>query len=244
MRPYLIAVLGMLAFGCEEKKDAPTAAPSATQSAAPVPTLAPPPVVRSPLMSVDEAQCYVGGDRVDVAAADAKGRVAGVLATKPKVEGEVLELHAARATKLSRVTALVAAARTAKAKGLRLITPDRDRNEHELDVTFSALGACSAVASIGKDNGINVWPASGGTAARFTKGMAGPDMTRGIEGVQKAAAACESSVWGIGAEPDMQWGLLFDLASGAMGAFDGGKPMRATQLVVLTDAPVAGRKVD
>lgn len=195
-------------------------------------------------MSVDEAQCYVGGDKVDVAAADAKGRVAGVLGSKQKVEGEVLELHAARASKLSRVAALVAGAKTAKAKGLRLITPDRDRNEHEIEVTFGALAPCSAVASIGKDNAINVWSASGGTAQRFTKGMAGPDMTRGIEGVQKAAGACDAATWAIGAEPEMQWGLLFDLAMGAMGAFDGGKPMKATQLVVLTEPPVAGRKVE
>jgi len=243
--PLLALALGCLAFGCEEKKDATTSATPSASSAAPPPTaLPPPPVAKPPLMSVDEAQCYVGGDKVDVGAADAKARVAGVLATKSKVEGEVLELHAARASKLGRVTALVAAAKTAKAKGLRVITPGRDGAEREVEVTFAALGACSAVASIGKDSSINVWPASGGTAQRFTKGMAGPDMTRGVEGVQKQASSCESTAWAVGAEPELQWGLLFDLASGAMGAFDGGKAMRATQLVVLTEPPVAGRKAE
>lgn len=242
MRTCFIATALLLTIGCEDKKDIPAPAASATPTV--TPTLGPPPIVRPPLMSVDEVQCYVGGESVDIGAADARGRVHGVLGTKPKVEGERLELHAARAAKLSRVAALIAGARTAKAIGLRIITPDRDHNEHEIEVTFGALATCAAIASIGKDNAINVWTAGGGTAQRFSKGMAGPDMTRGIEGVHKAAAACDSPAWAIGAEPDMQWGLLFDLASGAMGVFDGGKPMKATKLVVLTEPPVAGRKVD
>lgn len=242
MRPYLFAIASLLALGCEEKKAPPTPAASAASTAQAA--LGPPPVVKPPLMSVDEVQCYVGGEKVDVGAADARGRVHGVLGTKPKVEGEMLELHAARAAKLSRVGALIAGARSAKARGLRVITPDRDHAEHEIEVTFGALAPCSAIASIGRDNAINVWTAAGGTAQRFSKGMAGPDMTRGIEGVHKAAAACDSALWAIGAEPDMQWGLLYDLVTGAMGVFDGGKPMKATALVVLTEPPVAGRKVE
>jgi hypothetical protein len=242
MRSYWLAGL-VLASGCDEKKATPTTEPSASAVASVA--LAPPPVAKPPFLSVDEKACYVGGDKVDLAAGDAKARVAAILGTKPKVEGEMLELQALRDVKFPKVAALLDGARTAKAKGVTIKTSRRDQSMGEIEVRFdhAPLAACSAIASIGKDSGVNVWPAGGGTADHFTHGMAGPDMTRGVAGAQKVAGACaESYVWAVTAEDTVQWGLVFDLATLAMGAFDGGKPMRATQLDVLADA-VPGRKV-
>ena len=207
--------------------------------------LAPPPVAKPPFLSVDEKACHVGGDNVDLTAGDAKARVTTALGTKPKVVGEMLELQALRDVKFPKIVALVEGARAAKAKGLTIKTSRRDQSMGELEVRFDhpPLSACSAIANIGKDSGINVWPAGGGTAVHFTKGMAGPDMTRGVAGVQKQAGDCaDSFAWAVTAEDTVQWGLVFDLATQSMGAFDGGKPMRATQLDVLADG-VPGRKV-
>lgn len=243
MRSLLLAALILAA--CDEKKTAPDAASTATSTSSSA-ALAPPPIAKPPFLSVDEKACYVGGDKVDLTAGDAKARVAAILGTKPKVEGEMLELQALRDVKFAKMAALVEGARTAKAKGLTVKTSRRDQSMGELEVRFdhAPLASCSAVASIAKDNGINVWPAGGGTGDHFTKGMAGPDMTRGVAGAQKLANACaESFVWAVTAEESITWGLVFDLAVTAMGAFDGGKPMRATQVDVLPEG-VAGRKVN
>lgn len=242
MRSYLLAALfPALVASCEEKKTVP-AEPAVSSAAFSAP---PPTVAKPPFLSVDEKACYLGGDKVDLSAGDAKARVAAILGTKPKVQGEVLELQALRDVKFPKVAAIFDGARAAKAKGVLVKTAHRDQMMGEVEVRFDhpPLAACSAIASIGKDSSINVWPAGGGTADHFTHGMAGPDMTRGVAGVQKTAGACgESFVWSVTAEDAVQWGLVFDLATLAMGAFDGGKPMRATQLDVVADA-VPGRKV-
>lgn len=243
MRPHLLILALAAAPACEEKT-APAPAPPVSATASAAASAAPPPAQKPPFLSVDEKACYVGGDKIDVSAGDAKARVAAALATKPKVEGEVLELQALRDVKFPKVAALVDGARAAKAKGMTVKTSRRDQTMGELELRFehAPLAACSAVASIGKDNAINVWPAGGGAGDRYSKGMAGPDMTRGVGGVVKQAAACESSAWAVGADESVTWGLVFDLATQAMGAFDGGKPMHATQLDVVVDV-VPGRKV-
>ena len=236
-----LAAVVLSDVACEEKKETPQA-PSA--SARPTVSLAPPPIAKPPFLSVDETACYVGGDRVDLNAGGAGARVAAILATKPKVEGETLELQALRDVKFPKVANLIVAARAAKAKAILVKTSRRDQSMGELEIRFDhpALSSCSAVASIGKDNAIKVWPAGGGGGESFTHGMAGPDMTRGVLGAQKQAAACDSSLWAVTAEDTVQWGLVFDLAMLAMGVFDGGKPMRATQVDVI-ESGVAGRKV-
>ena len=242
MRSYLLAALFAALASCEEKKTAPTL-PSAPPSVSVAP--APPPVAKPPFLSVVEKACYLGGDKVDLAAGDAKARVTAILGTKPKVAGEILELQALRDVKFPKVAALLDGARAAKAKGVLVKTSRRDQTMGEVEIRFDhpPFAACSAIASIGKDSSINVWPAGGGTADHFTHGMAGPDMTRGVAGAQKPAGACgESFVWAVTAEDAVQWGLVFDLATLAMGAFDGGKPMRATHVDVVVDA-VPGRKV-
>jgi hypothetical protein len=243
MRSPLLLACVLSCLGCEEKKETPGVATGATTSA-PAASLAPPPIAKPPFLSVDEKACHVGGDLVDLTAGDAKARVAAVLATKPKVDGEMLELHAPRDVKFAKMAALIGGVRGSRAKGVVIKTARRDQTIGDLEIQFAhpALAACSAIASIGKDFSINVWPAGGGTAERFSHGMAGPDMTRGVAGAQKQASACDSTVWAVTADDNVQWGLVFDLATMAMGAFDGGKPMRATQIDVIESA-VAGRKV-
>jgi hypothetical protein len=242
MRSQLL--LGALSLlGCEEKKAVVDAASTAVSSA-PAVSLAPPPVAKPPFLSVDETACYIGGDKVDINAGDAKARALAVLQTKPKVEGEALELQALRDVKFAKIASLVGAARGAKAKSITIKTSRRDQTLGEIEIQFGhpPLTACSAVAAIGKDNTIKVWPAGGGGGESFSKGMAGPDMTRGVGGAQKQAAGCDSNVWAVTADDTVQWGLVFDLATQAMGNFDGGKPMKATQIDVI-ESGVAGRKV-
>ncbi len=233
--------------GCEEKRSSVEPdkmetgpAATATTSAAAVPT-APKP----PLVTVDDVSVVVAGDRVDFAGPDAKGRLAALLATKPLVSGETLEVDALRETTMPHFEAVVDALHEAKAKGAKVKTMMRDRSLGELALLFDhpPASSCAAVAMIAKDDAVLVWPYGGGTALRYAHGMAGPDITLGSEGLRKLANACESSIFFVSADDSIKWGMVFDLASAAPGGRDGGVAFRPTSAVVLVKPPVPGRKV-
>jgi hypothetical protein len=196
-------------------------------------------------LTVDDTSVVVSGDKVDFAGPDAKGRLAALLGTKPLVAGETLEVDALRDTSMPHFGAVMDALREAKVKGAKVKTAMRDRTLGELAVAVERppVSSCAAVATIAKDDAILVWPYGGGTALRYAKGMAGPDMTLGSEGLRKLANACESSIYFISADDSLKWGMAFDLAMAAPGGRDGGVAFRPTSAVVLAKAPVPGRKV-
>ena len=123
-----------------------------------------------------------------MAAPDPKGRIAGSLTGKP-VEGETIVLNAARDAKLPKVIAVFAALVSKKAKAVEVHTPQRDRSAAEVVFVLDAKPeGCATVGYIAKDSAIATWPSSGATAERFTHGMAGPDLTRGSEGIASASS--------------------------------------------------------
>jgi hypothetical protein len=207
----------------------------------------PPPVPMAPAITVNEAACTINGEEVLFIAPDARDRIAALLTGKPLVEGKEVAFDAAREAKTPRIAAVVYALRKAKAKGALVHTPMRDRTIGELKLEFAhaAVSECTPAAMIRKDGAIAVWSAGGGTAQTFTKGFAGPDLTLGTEGLRRISAACGSAVWALGADDNITWGLTFDLAKRALGEADAGTPgMKATETVLLSEAPVAGRKVE
>jgi hypothetical protein len=220
------------------------AAPPAATSAAP----RPPPMPFPPTISVDDSACTINGEEILFMNADARDRIAAMLTGKPLVEGKDVAFDAARETKTPKVTAVVWALRKAKAKGATIHTPMRDRSPGELTLPFSHPPApeCTPVAMISRDGSIAVWSAGGGVAQKFTKGFAGPDLTLGTEGLKRAAQACASSAfWVLGADDNITWGLTFDLAMRARGDSDGGAgPMHSAEVVLASEPPVPGRKVE
>lgn len=240
----LLLVFGLLAAACDEDKVAPKETPAEASAPAPA-TAAPPPAPKPPLVTVDDKAAMVTGEKVDFAMGDASGRLAALLASMPKVEGEVLELDALRDAKMSNVTSAIAGIKAAKARGVRIKTARRDQSLSELEMDFDhpASPACAAVAMVRKDNAVLVWRAGGGTAVRFTHGMAGPDLTLGTAGLRKLAAGCDASVWYLAADGAVKWGLAFDLAMVAAEGDDAGPAMRPKHAIVLLKAPVPGRKI-
>lgn len=241
-----VATLAIAAGGCDKDPPKPTggAASSATSVSAPATTTSPAVTTPAPLqIAVDDTAAFVAGERFDLAAPDPKGRLASALGSK-KVEGETIIVNAARDTKMPKVAMVFSALAAKKAKAIELHTPLRDRSAAQL---VFAIGAkpegCSAVGFIAKDNAITTWPASGATAERFTHGMAGPDLTRGSEGVRKRLLACDAPVWFVSADDIITWGLAFDLAYAVMHPDDAGLP-KARSVALLTKTPVSGRKVD
>lgn len=245
-RLALLGLLGMSsAAACDKDEPKPTAA-TASATVTPPPPPAPSPVMTGttpkPQLAVDDTAAFVAGERIDVTT-DAKGRIAGALTGKA-VEGETLVLNAARDTKLPKVAAVFAALLSKKAKAVEVHTPLRDRSEADVVFVLDAKAAgCSTVGYIAKDSAIATWPASGATAERFTHGMAGPDMTRGSEGIRKRVLACDAPVWFAAADDNVTWGLVFDMVIAVMRPDDAGLP-KARSVALLTKTPVPGRKVE
>ena len=240
----LICVLGVGGCDKEPAKVDPgaTGAPgSGTATAPPLP--APPAAPSKPQLAVDDSAVFIAGERMDVAAPDLKGRVVAALAGKP-VEGETIVLNAARDTKMPKVVSLFAALIARKVKGIEVHTPQRDRSAAEIVfVTNVKPSDCTTVGFIAKDSAITTWPVSGATAERFTHGMAGPDLTRGAEGIRKRVLGCESPVFFVSADEGVTWGLAFDLARAVLHPEDGGLP-KPRSVSLLLKTPVSGRKVE
>jgi|GEM_PF-1397525 len=212
--------------------------PASTASAAPAATT-------KPQLAVDDTAAFISGERFDLAAPDPRGRFLAALGERP-IAGETLVLNAARETKLPKVTVIVSSLVAKKAKAVDIHTPRRDRSAAEVAfVTDTKPADCSAVAFIAKEGAISVWPASGATAERFARGMAGPDLTRGSEGVKKRLLACDAPVWFVGADESVTWGLVYDLVLAVTGNEDGGVPLtKPRSVALLTKTPVPGRKIE
>lgn len=241
-----IALLAVCACGCD--KDPPGGEKplaSSTPSATPAPPPPPKPTGPTrPIVSVDDTAVTVNGSRVEFAAPDTRTRVNLAFAGKPLIEGETVDFDVSRETKTPKVGMVVAALKAAKAKGVVVHTPRRDKVMGLLPLAFPAArpAECSAVGMVSKDGSIAAWSLGGGNGARFSRGFAGPDLTLGSEGVRKVAGGCDSSVWFIAADDTITWGLAFDLAMAARGGEEGGT-IRATQTAMVVEAPVPGRKV-
>lgn len=239
---HVLTGLLALVLGCEKEPSKVEQMAKSATSAEPAPAPAPPPPPTKPNLAVDESGASVGGVRIDFTQPDPRGAIAAALSGKP-VEGETITLDAARDTKTPKVATVFSALSGAKAKAVLVRTPKRDRTTAE--ITFR-LGAsrpdCTAAGFIGKDLGINVWSAGGGTATRFAKGMAGPDLTLGSGGLRKVMASCDAPAWLVGADDVVTWGLVVDLVLSVAEPEDGGAP-KAKEVVLLTRAPVPGRKI-
>jgi hypothetical protein len=233
------------AAGCEKDPPKPAGAgASSSMASATTPAPAPTPTgPTKPQLAVDDTAAFVAGERLEMAAPDSKGRIAGALTGK-QVEGETLVLNASRDAKLPKVAAVFSALLSKKAKAVEVHTPQRDRTAADVVFVLDAKAdGCSTVGYIAKDSAIATWPASGATAERFTHGMAGPDLTRGSEGIRKRVLACDSPVWFAAADDNVTWGLVFDLVLAVMRPDDAGLP-KARGVALLTKPPVPGRKVE
>lgn len=243
-----VASLLLVGVGCDKEstklESLANGAKSAAAPSATTPPEAKPVAVRPPLVTVEDAAAMIDGDRVDFAAPDVKGRL-GVALSGKKVEGETISVIASRDVKMPKVANVVAALVAAKAKGIVIKTAKRDKSTAEIPLALGAKhDGCAAVGFIAKDSVINAWPASGASAARFSRGMAGPDITRGSEGVRKQMASCDAPQWFVSADDGVTWGLVTDLVVAVQEPEDGGTPAKAKQVALLTKTAVPGRKIE
>jgi hypothetical protein len=227
--------------GCDESSegDHATSAPSEAPTPAPAPAPAPPPEPVAPEIIVDRSTISIGADKVATGEPALGDRISALLAGKPAIEGHVVDMVAMRNAKPSQVAAVVAALRGARASSVNVKTEARDQTTQKLPVSFpSSLADCAVVAWIAKDAVIAVWPAGGGATKRVARGLAGPDMTLGIDAVRAQWGSCAAPVVVVGADEAMNWGLIFDLGTSALTA----PGSRASSAVLVTTA-TPGKKV-
>jgi hypothetical protein len=237
------------AAACDDKdkaasKPGPSATATATTSAAP--TASTPAAPAKPQFAIDDSAVFVAGKRFETAPADLRTRLIAAIGDE-KVAGETVVLNAARETKLPKMTALFSALIAKKVKGVEVHTQRRDRSTAEVTFVTNVKPAdCSAVGYIAKEGFISVWPANGaGAADRFARGMAGPDITRGSEGMRKRLTSCDAPVFFLSADDSITWGLLFDLELASTGNEDGGTPLgKPRSPTLLTKTAVAGHKIE
>ncbi len=239
----LVALAATVSAACD--KDAAKPAPAPAESSPPASPPAqpePPKVPRAPTVMLDDRSLTIDGASIEGGPTDWGARVADLLASKPKVEGEAVAVDVMRDAHTPRVVAVVAALAAAKAKSVVVRTPTRDRTMGELGLSLHSDKApdCSVVGFIEKDGAVAVWSRGGGGAQRYSHGMAGPDVTTSSEALARRAAGCDSSAWYVGGAESVTWGLVFDLATHARATDAGFRPHDTT---LVSHVTVSGRRL-
>jgi hypothetical protein len=229
--------------GCDEaSSSAPAVQAPASAAAAPAPTPATPPAPeppRPPDIIVDRSTVSVGREKLPAGEPGFASALVALLSSQPAIAGQTVDVVAMRNAKPSQVEGVIAALAGAKATAAAVKTETRDGATARLPITFTkSVQDCVTVGWIAKDAAIEVWAAGGGKAKRVIRGLAGPDMTLGIEAMRSQAEGCSASEVAVGAEESMNWGLLFDLGTSALAA-----PGARASAAVLVGAAVPGRKL-
>lgn len=243
----LSAVATSLALAACDDKPKPDAEPAPSSAPPPPPHVeAPKPAAdKLPDLLVDDAGPLLGSERIEVAQKDWLAKLSTSVGKLP-IKGKVVNVVATRTTKTQYVAALVHALGVAGATEIDVKTEPRSGAPMPLKLTPEGMVAkeaadCSVVGMIKKDSTSAVWAIKGGTARKFSRGFAGPDLSLTFEdGLKKGIAGCASTTWFFSGEEGTVWGLAFDLAERVTRAEP---PTKATTTVLLHEAPVAGRPV-
>jgi hypothetical protein len=238
-----LVAMSLGGLGCDEKPAAPKSqeAPAATTTVAPTPKPPPDPLAD---LTVDELGPFLQTHRVDMAAKDADEKLKGIVEGLP-VKQKVVPISATRNAKTQHVGALARALGEAGALEIDVKTPGRSGAETVLklvpqQVVSASTPECSVVAMVKKDNTSAVWHLKGGVASKFSKGLAGPDLSMTYDGMKEQMTSCSSTSWFLAGEENVIWGLVFDLGQTVAKAEP---PPKATNAVFLDEAPIAGRPV-
>ena len=234
----------VFAIGCDDKPapkatSEPTSVTTNVASAAPKP---PPDPLAG--LTVDELGLYLQSHRIDMTAKDTDSKLRATIAELP-VKQKAVPISASRNAKTQHVGALARALGEAGAVEIDVKTPDRTGAQTVLklmpeEMAGAQVPDCAVVAMIKKDNTSAVWRLKGGTATRFLKGLGGPDMSMTFDGMKDQMGSCAANHWLLAGEENVIWGLVFDLGQIVAKA---DPPPKATNAVLVYEAPVAGRAV-
>lgn len=236
--PAIVIAVYVVLAGCDNSAPGGAAAPSAAPEVGHSPPAAAPAPLTAPEIIVDRGNVAVGKNRVP-AGPGLADKAAVFLRDAPAIEGRAVDIVAMRDASPTDVAAMVDLIRTLKGSAVNVKTEARDSTTQALPLTLSTrVPDCATVAWITKDASIDVWPLGGGTVKRTLRGLAGPDLTLGMEAMHKETSQCEASAFAVGADDTMTWGLVFDLAMTALH-----QPWTRTSAAILVTGATPGHKV-
>lgn len=242
--PLLLWGVGALS-GCDDKKKEQlvekVAGPSASNTEPPAPPKPPPD--RVPDISVDNQGLYMGGERATLTAQDGPKKLAEIVG-KYTLAGKTVALSAMRGARTPDVASVVHALAERGASEIIVRTQDRTKKDVSLKLIpekkLGKVPECTVAAMMLKDRTTASWPMRGGTATKYPRGMAGPDMSLTLEGMTKQINGCTSTALLFSGDDSVEWGLTFDLAQNIATAQP---PLKITSYTLLHEAPVAGRAI-
>ena len=224
MRPIAPSALAclalLLAAACDSPKPSPNPFETKKETVEPPPLKeAPKPPPGPPEFSVDEEGAKIGWSYILI----------------EKEEGK---------RKLAVVGAMVHALEAGGAAAVTISTDSRPEYPKSVKFAPSSTGksaqGCSVVTKVLAERRNAVWSLKGGTAVKSPKGLAGPDMAMTADSLEAAAKRCkDSDVVFVSADPDVEWGLVYDLAAATQTL----EKAKLGKVVLLEPAPTAGRPV-
>jgi hypothetical protein len=199
---------------------------------------------KMPPITVEEFGIVIGGRRVDLKKKDALPRLREIAAKLP-IKDEPVPVLADRKARTSDVATLVDELGAKGATAVLLKTAGRGDLPGEIAVVpRTRIGGtpapCSVAVTVTDDLSTGVWPISGGGGKKHRKGFAGPDLSNTGETLVKAIDACDSKTAFFSANEKHAWELCFNMGALIVKS-DTGK--KIDKLVLLGDAPVAGREI-
>lgn len=228
-----LAVLLGLAVGlsaCEDRKKEEPAKPAATADAAAEeanePSSFDKPVEGPPEFSIDEVSPRVSFKRAVVVTPEGKPNADGLanlrqyLADAKKyIEQSEVTLRVHRQAKPIWVTTYLNELGKLGPSAVYVETETRSEYPSKLKVRpetqLDSPPKCSLVGMILQDRATAIWRLSGGTARKRARGMGGPDLTMTAETIESMAKGCDSELFFATGAPDVEWGLVYDLAASA-----------------------------
>jgi biopolymer transport protein ExbD len=232
-------------FACDEERkpvveaDRPAATASSTAPSEPEPR-------RMPEVTLHSAGVNIGIDEMLLSTPSFDISFRSLLKKYPVDEPDTVIFNVDRKVKTPLATKIFYNLVDAGAKRIEIRTqprgtfPDKLIIASEKDVG-NDIPACTYVAMVLENFGATFWKKQGGTAKRYTKGMAGPDFSAMHEVMHREAKACNSKVFLFSAAPEIEWGHAFDTA-GSVKAAD--PPYETiSQFVLLRTDPVPGKPV-
>jgi biopolymer transport protein ExbD len=251
LRPLFVLCLGLpvaaqvlSACGDDDgkKKLVEKVTASASASAAAAASVAPPDPNKLPVIKIDlNGVAYLGGERVELKLPDASQKLEEVL-SKYNLEGKSLPVTAYREARTGDVMRVLAAIGARGVSDFTLHTTDRDHKDKALtfvpEKAAGKLADCTVAATVSKERYTSSWAIRGGTATKYAKGMAGPDMTQTLAGMTKQINGCDSTFVVVAGHESVEWALTFDLANLVATAQP---PLKIQKFVLPKETPTAGQ---
>jgi hypothetical protein len=236
-------VVGAFVAACDDEQQ--PAKPEADTPVATASTAKPPAPPRMPEVTLHTKAVQMGMDELVLTAPSFDVSLINLLKKYPVAEPDIITFNIDRKVKTPLATKVFYALIDAGAKSIEVRTKPRGSFPDKLVITpQTKLGgdvpACTLVGTIMANLGATFWRVRGGTAKRYTKGMAGPDLSAMHEVMFKEGQTCNSTLFLFSAEDDVDWGHAFDIAT-SVKAHD--PPYPIDKFVLLREDPVPGKPI-